>query len=248
MPESSLAQMISSCVEEFGNGVTLCAAGRERIAASEARCFLVDAVHAGEPVCILGTTAAFATLFAHLDEAGASIRLPKHSRMMDTGGAKGQATPLGAEDLVAAAERWLGIDPALAINEYGMTEMCSQLYDLTRFNCNRDCRRDELVEPVRPPPMARGRRPKLGPPWLRTSAVDPVTLRRVPDGTIGLLSFLDLANVGSVSALITEDFGIVEGDRVFVLGRASAEARGCALGIGEFAAIEASAPRRYAND
>src|SRR5208337_515445 len=82
---------------------------------------------------------------------------------------------------------------------------------------------------------------KIPPPWLRVTARDPVTLRPMPDGEIGLLTFFDLANAGSVSAVMTEDLGWVEQGRVRVLGRvAGGEARGCALGISQFAASEAA--------
>jgi hypothetical protein len=235
MPESSLAQMITWCIEEFGNGRTLCAASRKGIEADRALGFLTDSGQAREAVCILGTTAAFAALFSSLCEAGTPIRLASGSRIMDTGGAKGQVRPLSQEELSAAAERWLGIDASMAINEYGMTEMCSQLYDLTAFNFHRA---DERAGHRRPHADAPGRRRKLGPPWIRADAVDPVTLKRVPDGKVGLLSFFDLANVGSVSALVTEDFGMVEGPEVLVLGRAAGDARGCALALEDFAALE----------
>jgi len=125
---------------------------------------------------------------------------------------------------MAAAERWLGVPAPLVINEYGMTEMCSQLYDLTPFNSHPGepaCLQSEGVT---------GIRAKLGPPWLRAAAVDPMTLRPVPEGRVGMLSFFDLANVGSVSALVTEDFGIVDRNEMFVLGRAPGEPRDYAAG------------------
>ena len=228
MPESSLALMLSWCVEEFGNGSKLCAADRNGVDVIAARSFLDQLARTGAPVCILGTTAALALMLATI-ASEAPIRLAAGSRIMDTGGAKGQAKPLEVGELAALAERWLGIPPALVVNEYGMTEMCSQLYDSTTFNSHGH-------QPAAG--RASGGRPKLGPPWLRAAAVDPVTLKRLPDGEAGLLSFFDLANVGSVSALITEDFGIVEGREVFVLGRTGRDARGCALGVEEFAAIE----------
>src|SRR4029077_13719272 len=94
MPESSLARMIAWCVEEFGTGTLLAAASRDRVDAGAAIRFLAEAGASGEPVCILGTSAAFATLFTELRERGGKYRMPDGSRMMDTGGAKGQATPL----------------------------------------------------------------------------------------------------------------------------------------------------------
>ena len=221
MPESSLGQMISWCIEDFGTERNVCAATPKTVEIDRALEFLRAAERAGEPVCILGTTAAAARLFDALRAEAKSLRLPPMSRLMDTGGAKGQANPLDASEVAALAARWLGIDAALVINEYGMTEMCSQFYDATRFNSAFDA--------------PAGTRLKIGPTWLRAIARNPITLSPLENGQGGMLSYFDLANVGSVSALLTEDLGIVEGDGVRIIGRAPAsEARGCALGIEQF--------------
>jgi hypothetical protein len=220
MPESSLSQMITWCAEEFGSGNSLCAATPERVDVPAAIHFLKNAAASDEPVCILGTTASYAALFETLRRKPAL--LPPGSRLMDTGGAKGQITPLAPEAVIRSAGELLGIDAAMVINEYGMTEMCSQMYDATPLNWRAT--------------SASGRRMKIAPPWLRPAALDPISLRRVRDGEVGMLAFFDLANVGSVSALMTEDLGIVKGGAVAILGRASAaDARGCALAIEEFA-------------
>ncbi len=222
MPESSLSAMITWCMDEFGAGEHIFAADRLRVDTESATDFLRETEKNGEPVCILGTTAAFAALFDCLADRPA--HLSPGSRMMDTGGAKGQAVPLTSKEVVALASRRLGIAPDKVINEYGMTELCSQLYDATEFNS--------------PGVAVPGEdRVKIAPPWMRPAVVDPVTMRRVPDGAVGMLAFYDLANVGSVSAIVTEDIGIVSGNRVRVLGRAaSGGARGCALSISAFSA------------
>ncbi len=225
MPESSLARMISWCIEEFGTGAQLEAASRDRVDTGAATRFLAEAEAKREPVCILGTTAAFAAVFSDLRDRGAKHRLANGSRMMDTGGAKGQTTPLRAHEVIQTAGELLAIPPAMVINEYGMTELCSQLYDATPLNCPGATNAATNASD----------RLKIPPPWLRVTARDPVTLMPVADGEIGLLTFFDLANVGSVSAVMTEDFGTVEAGRVRVLGRGGAgEARGCALAIGQF--------------
>ncbi len=222
MPESSLSRMISWCIDEFGRAPSLCAADRASVDTDAAFAFLHDAERSREPVSILGTTAAFAALFDAMRRRRVAVALEAHSRMMDTGGAKGQALPLDPAEVAALARQLLGIAPEFVINEYGMTELCSQLYDATAINSS------EAAAP--------GRRVKLAPPWLKVWAVDPATLAPVPRGEPGLLSFFDLANASSVSAVLTEDVGIVDGDRVNILGRAAAaEPRGCALGIAEFA-------------
>jgi Acyl-protein synthetase, LuxE len=226
MPESSLSAMISWSVEEFGTGRIFAAASRERVDVAAAIALLSDCEARREPVCIMGTTAAFAALVSGLRSGNRKIRLAAGSRMMDTGGAKGQRVPMPASEVIAQAGDLLAIAPPMVINEYGMTELCSQLYDATSLNCAGVSNTHE--------------RYKIPPPWLRVTARDPVTLRPMADGGIGMLTFFDLANVGSVSAVMTEDFGYVERGRVRVLGRAVGEARGCALGIGQFAAAEAA--------
>ena len=225
MPESSLSQMITWCIEEFGAGRCDCVADRKGVDTSAAYDFLRDGQSAGAPVCILGTTASLGALFAHLESLEARIALATGSRVMDTGGAKGQAAPLDAEAVCTRAQRLLGIAPECVINEYGMTELCSQLYDATPFNSREH--------------SAPGARVKIAPPWMRAAAVNPVSLRSVASGAVGLLRFVDLANVGSVSAILTEDFGIVNERGVRVLGRAGlVEPRGCALAIAQFEAAE----------
>lgn len=230
MPESSLAQMISWAGAEFG-AATVCVATPAGVDIAGALAFLEDCTRGDRPVAILATTAACARLFETLAVTGKPLRLPPGSRLMDTGGAKGQAAPLSAAAVVELAGQRLGLLPAMVINEYGMTEMCSQLYDATTFNSAR-----------REPPDARR---KLAPPWLRAFALDPASLRPVADGQPGVLAFFDLANVASVSMLLTEDIGTVEDGAVRVFGRAAtAEARGCALAIAEFASPDGDADSR----
>src|SRR5208282_5725077 len=126
----------------------------------------------GAPVCILGTTASLGVLFEHLDRGEARIALAPGSRIMDTGGAKGQVIPLAAETVCARAWQMLGIAPEFVINEYGMTELCSQLYDATSFNSDDD--------------SAAGQRVKIAPPWMRAAAVNPGSLKAVAPGEIGM--------------------------------------------------------------
>ncbi len=226
MPESSLSQMISWCLEEFGTPAQTCVATREGIDVQSAFDFLRRCETSGKPVCIIGTTAACAKLFEAVEESAIPIRLGGGSRLMDTGGAKGQASLISAADMIERATRLLRIDRAMVINEYGMTEMCSQLYDATSFNSYYSDRAETRI--------------KLGPPWLIPLAFDPATLRPIGTDKLGLLGFFDLANVGSVSMIVTEDLGTVDAfGGVRIEGRAaSAGARGCALSIKEFAERE----------
>ena len=90
-----------------------------------------------------------------------------------------------------------------------------------------------------PPSPARAQnyaRWKRVPPWVRVRVLHPATGLLCAPGEPGLLQIHDLANTGSVAALLTADLGRMRGapddaDCAFeVLGRApGAEARGCSI-------------------
>src|SRR5256885_10427058 len=64
-----------------------------------------------------------------LREQGRSFRLPPGSRILDTGGYKGQSRELPLEDFYADLARLLGVPRSHCINMYGMTELSTQFYD-----------------------------------------------------------------------------------------------------------------------
>ncbi len=142
-------------------------------------------------------------------------RLPDGSRVMETGGFKGRSRTVPRKELYAAIDSRLGIPSDRIVNEYGMTELLSQLY-----------------EPV----LTGGPRLHHPPPWVRTRVLDPATLDPLPPGREGLLCHFDLANLGSVCCVLTEDLGVehpeAEGHGFRVLGRnPGAEPRGCSLAM-----------------
>jgi len=141
--------------------------------------------------------------------------LPPPSRIMHTGGAKGMAHPLSRGGFFREAYAWLGLASYLCIDEYGMTELCSQRYDSVL--------RDRFAGASLAP------RRLVAPPWLRTRVLDPDTLAPARPGEPGLLCHHDLANAGSVAVVLTEDIGRpVEGDGIELLGRVEgAMPRGC---------------------
>src|SRR5260221_11743 len=101
--------------EQFASGAYLAAASRDSVDVAAAIAFLRECETRREPVCIMGTTAAFAALFSALSGREMKLRLAQGSRMMDTGGAKGQAVPMQASEMIARAGEMLAIAPALVI-------------------------------------------------------------------------------------------------------------------------------------
>lgn len=221
LPDSSLTQMVEWLREDVagGDGEYLVDAHGFDPARAAAR--IAELARDGRPLCLIGVRAVFTRLLEHCLREKRSLELPASSRVVDTGGSKGGRT-LSDAGFLAACWSVLGVAGYDCVNEYGMTELCSQFYDdvlLARFAGENRPRR------------------KLGPAWVRTLAVDPATLAPVPDGEPGLLRHVDLANAGSVLAVQTEDVGIVAGGRFTLLGRApGAEPRGCALALADLLA------------
>lgn len=220
-PHSSLAQMVSWAVERFGSPESAYFASEERFEFAALCAALEERARAGTPVCLMATTAALVRFFDFCRTRNWSVRLPHGSRVMDTGGQKGLERPLSRRGLLHAIWQVLAVPGYFVVNEYGMSELSSQYYD--------------SVIADRWAGRWRTRR-KLAPPWLRTRVLDPVQLRDVPEGEVGLLCHVDLANAGTVLALLTEDLGRLVDGGLEVLGRApGAEARGCSLAVAAFA-------------
>lgn len=179
----------------------------------------------GEPLFILGTAFSFVHLLDELVKQERRFRLPFDSAALETGGYKGRSRTLSKAELHALISDRLGISSSHIVCEYGMSELSSQAYDRGlgdewRGACN--------VESPRHP--APGTRHFLFPPWARAQITSPETGREVADAETGLLRIFDLANVGSVLAIQTEDLAIRRGDGFELLGRAQlAEPRGCSL-------------------
>ncbi len=211
LPDSSLSYMISTLLRELGTAESAgFAHASSGIDCDALRRALAEAQ---EPVCLLGTSLAY---LHFLDALGnARIRLPAGSRLMDTGGFKGERREITAPEMQQRYTAQLGIPAQYCVNEYGMTELCTQYYDVTL----------KLGS-------ATARRSKAGPPWVRARVVDPETLESVSRGETGILQHFDLANLYSVSAILTEDLAREEPDGFVLLGRApGAMPRGCSIAM-----------------
>lgn len=154
-----------------------------------------------------------ATAFALAEWVEDAVELPAGSVLMVTGGFKGRATSVDAPTLHEQARRVLR--PARLVEEYGMTELSSQLWGGPGLHY-------------------------LAPPWLQVVAVD-AEGRPVPAGEVGQLRFYDLCNLDSTLAIETMDAGRVGPHGVELLGRLQdAEPRGCSLTVEEAWARRAS--------
>lgn len=225
LPHSSLSYMVSTAAETMSSETYWLVDGNGVLDSARLRKVLGELALQGEEILLLGTVFAFVHW---LDELGGEeLRdLAPGSRIMETGGFKGRTRDITKEELYNSLSATVGLAPNRIVNEYGMTELFSQLYEsnLTRLHETRV-----------------GHTP---PPWLRARALNPTTLEPVGEHEKGLLAFFDLANLGSVCHVLTEDVGRVIGGRVYLEGRfAGAEPRGCSRTMDELMASRRIAGR-----
>lgn len=229
IPDSSLAHMLAEVMAEFGAPGSGTSMGDGVLDLAGLRSALRYAETEGEPVMLLGTSFAYVHLLDALREAGERFQLPHGSRLMDTGGFKGQSREVSRKELYGELQQALGIPLEWCVNEYGMTEMSSQFYDAV------------AGDPAAP---RSGERLHRAPPWVRTRATDPETLALLPEGSEGILRHWDLANLNSVLVIQTEDLGVCLPGGFRVLGRArGAEARGCSIATDELLSALAAVRR-----
>jgi hypothetical protein len=170
------------------------------------------------PLTLLGTALSFLHLMEKTNSA-TSLTLPDDSSIFETGGYKGSGRTLEKNDLYQRLEAHFAVPPERIINEYSMTELSSQFYT-----------------------TALGR-PHRGPHWTRARVIDPASGQEVPDGTTGILHFVDLANIHSCLAIATRDLAIRRGHEFELLGRdPQALPRGCSRSADELLSLSPPAP------
>ncbi|HVA28931.1 MAG TPA: hypothetical protein VNF68_12180, partial [Candidatus Baltobacteraceae bacterium] len=214
-PHSSLGYMMGKVSERRGDGATAWYIEGETLSLEPFIADVEAAVAHDRPVCIATTAFALVHLLDALKERHRYFALPSGSRIMETGGFKGRSRTLERDVLYTLAAERFGVSRGMICAEYGMTELTSQYYDDVIVNRTADDR----TEP----------RYKTSPPWLRPRVVGPDG-KTLPNGTVGSIVHVDLANRSSCVAIHTEDLGVQFNDGLVVMGReGGAPLRGCSL-------------------
>jgi acyl-CoA synthetase (AMP-forming)/AMP-acid ligase II len=210
-PESSLGYMMAQVSARRGDGQTgWYVRGETLLVAAFAQD--VEAANADAQACCVATTAfGLLALLDEIDRQNLKLALPPGSRIMETGGFKGRSRIVQRSELYRRAAEAFGLPLGAIVAEYGMTELSSQYYDAPSSRGEPESRR------------------KTAPPWLRTRVVGPDG-KTLPNGTVGALVHVDLANRSSCIAIATEDLGVAFDDGLVLIGRdAGAALRGCSL-------------------
>lgn len=214
MPNSSLAHYLGLAVKECGTEDSHYLVHKDGLDTMRVVLELAHAEQTGEPYALLGASYSFVHLMDALKENDEIGFLPAGSRIMDTGGFKGQSRALALDDFYKRLSSTFGVPRSQCINMYGMTELSTQFYDSGNEVC----------------PSV-----KSGPHWIRTRVVNPLTNEELTRGEKGVLVHCDLAHFNGVSTILTEDAGIETEDGFLLLGRADgAGAQGCSMAVEEF--------------
>lgn len=214
MPNSSLAHYLALAKSEFGTPDSRYFLGSEGLDMPGLCAALEESQRSGQPYALLGASFSLVHVMDALRAQGLRFQLPAGSRILDTGGYKGQSRELPLEEFYADLSDLLGVPRTHCINMYGMTELSTQFYDDG----------NAALPSV-----------KSGPHWIRSRLVEPITGRSVAAGERGILVHCDLANYNSVSTILTEDVGLWADGGFLLLGRAEgAAAKGCSLAVDEF--------------
>lgn len=214
LPHSSLVHMMDTVRQRFGTTDSGYHGTGSSVNMDTLSASLTEAAQRQHPVFLLGTAFAFVHALEEMSRRGLHFDLPFGSRIMETGGFKGRSREISRPDFYAALSENFSIPVFNIVNEYGMTELSSQFYDCSL--------RDQAPSEQ-----------KFGPEWTRVVIVNPETGVECPCGTPGLIKVIDLANVGSVMSLQTEDVGIASEDGSFrIMGRVERSSpRGCSLAM-----------------
>lgn len=154
---------------------------------------------------VLGTSLAL----LRFCEQGEPIKLLDGSWIFETGGSKGLRKSHSPNDVRQRLSNHFSIPESRILNEYGMTELCSQFYKWGDQESHQ------------------------GPAWTAIRVMDVFSGKPAAKGEVGYLEIIDLANLDTVSAIRTQDLAIATGERSFILiGRdPAAVARGCSRGV-----------------
>lgn len=214
MPNSSLAHYLALALRYFGTDGSDYLIGEHGIDFERLFAELARAERTGEPYALLGASYSFVHLMDEMRRRGRTAKLPEGSRILDTGGFKGQSREIAPDEFYDGLSSTFGVPRRRCINMYGMTELSTQFYDDGNDTC----------------PSV-----KSGPHWIRSRVINPLSGADVPRDSVGVLVHCDIAHFNVVSTILTEDAGVEVDGGFLLLGRADgAEAKGCSMAVEEF--------------
>jgi len=176
-----------------------------------------SAIEASRRIFCFGTALSWVQLISWLERQNIKFSFHPQSLIFETGGYKGRIREIPKSELYKKISKFTALGLNRIISEYGMCELSSQAYDV-HCNYTRGASVSSITD-----------REFLFPPWARTVILDPETNSEVGYGDKGMIKVVDLANVWSVAAILTEDVGLKQNLGFKLIGRAGTQQKGCSL-------------------
>lgn len=214
-PHMVMAYGMELIANELGDPeLSAAVVGRQGVDLGLLQSALERIVDRGVPAVLLGGSLTFAGVCVALERRGLRFSLPRGSRAVDAGGFKGANMAVGAAELRAQISRVFGIADGDIVNLFGMTELASQLYDVSA----------DAVGP-------NGERPKDGLPFVQPRVLDPVGADELREGP-GVLEIRDLCVIDRPPAVLSGDMALATRAGVAITGRVErGQRRGCSLSL-----------------
>ncbi|MDI9336586.1 MAG: long-chain fatty acid--CoA ligase [Gammaproteobacteria bacterium] len=210
-PNSSLAHYLSLAKHHFADNPEQTFVGEEGLAYEKVAQILYQASEDQKPIVLLGASYSFVHFIENCQLHKRQFNLAAGSKVLDTGGYKGQSREIARDEFYQLLNTILGVELSQCINMYGMTELSTQMYDRGQGT----------------PQSYLGYQ---GPHWLRSRVLDPLSMQEVEVGAMGVLAHTDLANLNSVTTILTEDIAVRTPAGFQLMGRAKgSQAQGCSI-------------------
>jgi len=158
----------------------------------------------GEPLALIGPTQDLMGFFDSCEKEGIRFKLPRGSRVCDSGGYTGRYMERPKEEYFRSCAATLGVGEDHCVNALWICESSTIYFD--------NVLRNSLLG------LNKARCKEI-PPWSRTVAVDAREFKRLPKGEVGLLRHYDLTNRSMAFSVQTDKLGFETEDGFEVIGR-----------------------------
>ena len=135
MPNSSLSHYLGLAIAQFGTPDSAYYLDESGLRVDLLCDALTQAQLSGEAFFLMGASYSFVHLMDALQAKGQTFQLPAGSRLLDTGGFKGQSREVPMDAFYAQLSTTFGVSRDHCLNMYGMTELSTQFYTRATAAC-----------------------------------------------------------------------------------------------------------------
>lgn len=193
-PVSGLAHYLERLNQHFAKGQGLYLGDQEGIRMQTLVDALLEAVSNNTPLTLIASRDGLWQVLTWLEDQGIELLLPERSRVLWVERGRPYTKEGDLEVMQVLCARWLGVESTHLVQVMERPTLPGQLYT-DALAAHHELRK------MRPGWQV--------PPWVRVCALDPETLEPCPVDRIGVLMFVNLANVERPLTLLSDEPGLV---------------------------------------